>query len=105
MLADSNVVLTTKGKDNMTKVAEFLKNYRRKHNLTQKELCKYLDIDRGNYARVELGVYDLPLKLIKRLYRSLNHEEKLELQIAIKEDLTRQFIDNLSKVLDDLNKD
>ena len=92
------------GQDSMSRISEFLKSYRHKHNLSQAEFSKMLKIDKGNYARIELDKFSLPLKLIKKLYRALNEDEKHELQLAIKEDVISNAVKELSKILDDLNE-
>lgn len=103
MLADivNNTNLNSEG--SMSKLSQFLIAYRHSHNITQEKMAKILKMARGNYSKIELDMYLLPRNKLKLLYRSLNEDEKTDLQIALKEDMTTKFIGELSELLDDLN--
>ncbi len=96
MLAETN---------KMSKIGEFFVYFRAKKKLSQRDIASLLSVDQGHIAKIELGRNKKPLTILKKLYKSLDNDEKTRLQKAIKEDAAADYFDKLNKLLNELNSD
>ena len=56
-------------------LTQYLKNYRTKNNLTQKQMAKLLETNQGYYSQIETGYFKPGFKFIRNLSKVLNVEE------------------------------
>lgn len=56
-------------------LGQYLKNYRIKHNLTQKEMAKLVGTTQCYYSQIETGAKNPGFNIIKRLSAALKVEE------------------------------
>ena len=75
-------------------ISEVIENYRSKHNLTQKELAKMLNMRQVMISKLESGQYNPTLKMLYKISRKLTNSTELfvEMLEKIKEQLTDMYV-------------
>ncbi len=73
------------------------KEIRKKHNLTQKELAKNLEINQTRYSNYEIGFCDISIKLLKRLADFYNTSTDYLLDITDEEKPYKKSLIQTSK--------
>ncbi len=71
-------------------ISKSIKDYRKEHKLTQKQLAKILDIDQVMVSKLESGNYNPTFKQIHKISRRLTESSEL-------------FVDTLQNIIKNLN--
>lgn len=73
-------------------ISKCIKNYRREHKLTQKEIAKLLNVDQVMISKLESGNYNPTFKQIHKISRKLNNSAELFIEVL------NNIVDNLEEM-------
>lgn len=62
-------------KKETTMLSEFLKKYREKNNLTQKEMSSKVGTSQAYYSQIESGIVSPGFTMVKKIAKALDIEE------------------------------